>query len=58
VKLATLHHLIPRSRMRGAIPLIPNTPPSYGAQLKKKHRDNFTFHIVYKSGVIWFYLNY
>jgi hypothetical protein len=29
--------------MRGATPLLPNTPPWHGAQLKKKHRDNFTF---------------
>jgi hypothetical protein len=28
--------------MLGAIPLL-DTPPWYGAQLKRKHRDNFTF---------------
>jgi hypothetical protein len=30
-------HLVPRSRMRGAIPLLPNTPSWRGAQLKKAH---------------------
>jgi len=29
--------------MRGAIPPHPNTPSWRGTQLKKKHRDNFTF---------------
>jgi hypothetical protein len=41
-KLTTHLHLEPRSRIRGAVPLLPNTPPGRGAQLKK-HRDNFTF---------------
>jgi len=36
-------HLVPRLRMRGAIHPLPNTPSSSCAQLKKKHRDNFTF---------------
>jgi hypothetical protein len=38
-------HLVPRSRMRGAIPpLQPKTPSWPGIQLKKKrHGDNFTF---------------
>jgi hypothetical protein len=40
LKLTTHLHLVPRSRMRGAIPPLPNTPPWRGAQLK--HRD-FTF---------------
>jgi len=31
VKLATHLHLVPRSRMRGAIPLLPNTLPWRGA---------------------------
>jgi hypothetical protein len=35
-------HLVPRSRMRGAIPPLPNTPSWSDAQLKK-HMDNFTF---------------
>jgi len=39
--LLTTHlQLVPRSRMHGAIPPTPNTPPWCGAQLK--HRDNFT----------------
>jgi hypothetical protein len=29
--------------MGGAILPLPNTPSWLGAQLKKKHRDNFTF---------------
>jgi hypothetical protein len=29
--------------MHGAIPPLPNTPSWRGDQLKKKHRDNFTF---------------
>jgi hypothetical protein len=41
VKLTAHLHLVPRSRMRGAIPPLPNTPSWRGAQLK--HRDNFTF---------------
>jgi hypothetical protein len=34
-------HPVPRSRMRGPIPPLPNTPSWRGAQLKR--RDNFTF---------------
>jgi hypothetical protein len=41
VKLTTHLHLVPRSRMSGAVPAPPNTPPWRGAQLR--HRDNFTF---------------
>jgi hypothetical protein len=40
VKLTTHIHLVPTSRMRGFIPLLPNTPSSNGAQLK--HRIKFT----------------
>jgi hypothetical protein len=40
VKLTTHLHLEPRSRMRGAIPPLPNMPSWSGAQLK--HRGNFT----------------
>jgi hypothetical protein len=29
--------------MRGAVPLLPDSPSWLGAQLKEKHRDNFTF---------------
>jgi hypothetical protein len=36
MKLTTHLHLVPRSRMHGAIPPLPNTPPWHGAQLKKK----------------------
>jgi hypothetical protein len=35
-------HLVLRSRMRGAITHSPNTSSLRGAQLRKKHRDNFT----------------
>jgi hypothetical protein len=35
------YHLVPRSRMRGVIPPVPNTSSWRGAQLK--HRGNFTF---------------
>jgi hypothetical protein len=41
VKLTTHPHVVPRSRMRGAIPSPPNTPSWCGVQLK--HRDSFTF---------------
>jgi hypothetical protein len=41
LKLTTHLHLIPRSRMRGAILPLPNTPSWRGAHLN--HRDNFTF---------------
>jgi hypothetical protein len=34
VKLTTYLHLVTRSRMRGAISPLPNTPPRCGAQLK------------------------
>jgi hypothetical protein len=44
VKLTTYLHVVLRSRIRGAIPPLSNTPSWCGAQLKKKkHRDNFTF---------------
>jgi len=33
-------HLVPRSRMRGAIPPLPNTPSCHG---ELEQRDNFTF---------------
>jgi hypothetical protein len=36
-------HLVPRSRMCGAIPSLPNMPSWRGAQLK--HRDNLTFYL-------------
>jgi hypothetical protein len=29
--------------MSGVIPPLPNTPSWYGAQFKKRHRNNFTF---------------
>jgi hypothetical protein len=34
---------VSKSRRRGAIPPFPNAPSWRGAQLKIKHRDNFTF---------------
>jgi len=37
---------MPRSRMRWAIPPLPNTPSRYGARLK--HTDNFTFTFTFK----------
>jgi hypothetical protein len=43
VKLTTHFHLVPRLRMRGAIPLLPNMPSWRDAQLK--HRDIFTFYL-------------
>jgi hypothetical protein len=33
--------------MRGAILPLPNTPSWSGAQLKRKHNDNFTFTLSY-----------
>jgi hypothetical protein len=41
LKLATHLNLLPRSRMRGAMLPLPNTPSLHDCQLK--HRDNFTF---------------
>jgi hypothetical protein len=41
MKLTTHHHLVPRWRMRGGIPPLPNTPAWRGAQVK--HWDIFTF---------------
>jgi hypothetical protein len=38
-------HLVPRSRMRGGIPPLPNTPSRRGAQLK--HTGNFIFSLPY-----------
>jgi hypothetical protein len=41
--------------MHGAIAPLPNTPSWRGAQLRKKHRDNFTFTFIIfftKLGVI------
>jgi hypothetical protein len=46
----TTHHLVTRSRMRGAISPFPNTPSWRGAQLK--HRDKFTFYL-YTPLWIW-----
>jgi hypothetical protein len=39
VKLTTHFHLVPRSRMHGAIPTFPNMPSWCGGELK--HRENF-----------------
>jgi hypothetical protein len=36
MKLTTHLHLVPRSRVHGDIPPLPNTPSWYGAQLKKE----------------------
>jgi hypothetical protein len=38
-------HLVPRSRMHGAVPLLPNVLSWHGTKLRKKkmHRDYFTF---------------
>jgi hypothetical protein len=41
VKLTTPLHIVPRSRMRGAIYPLPNTSSWRGTQLRK-HRHNFT----------------
>jgi len=38
--VSTHFHLVQRSRIRGAIPPLPNTPSWHGAQLK--HKDIFT----------------
>jgi hypothetical protein len=46
--METTHlHIVPKSRMRGVIPPLPNTPSWHSDQLK--NRDNFTF-INKKSG--------
>jgi len=44
VKLTTHLHLVPRSRMRGAIRPLPQYALWRGAQLKNR-RDNFTFYL-------------
>jgi hypothetical protein len=41
VKLTANLYLVPRSRMRGDIASLPNTPTWHGAHLK--HKENFTF---------------
>jgi hypothetical protein len=46
MKLTTHLHLEPRSRMRGAITPLPNTPLWRGAQLKKAQRQLYLY---YKS---------
>jgi hypothetical protein len=43
-------HLVPRSRMCGAIPALPSTPSWRGAQLK--HRD-FTFYLYSRNTVLF-----
>jgi hypothetical protein len=39
--------------MRGAIPSLPNTSSWSGAQLQKKHRDNFTFIMCENRNTNW-----
>jgi hypothetical protein len=43
VKLTTHLHLVPKSRMRGAIPPLPQYAVMAWCSIKRKHRDNFTF---------------
>jgi hypothetical protein len=43
VPLITHLNLVPTSRIRGAIPPLPNTPSWRGVQLK--HREKFTFNL-------------
>jgi len=50
VKLTTYLLLVPRSRMRGAITPLPNTPSRHDAQLK--HRDNFSFKTLIQYGKV------
>jgi len=38
--------------MSGAIPPLSNTPSWRGAQLKKKHRDNFTLRFIQRGLII------
>jgi hypothetical protein len=40
-------HLVPRSRMRGAIPLLPQW--AFLAWCLVKHRDNFTFYWIIET---------
>jgi len=53
MKLTTHVHVVPSSRMCGAIPPFPNTLPRRGAQLKKKHRDYFTYTLSSEYGVLF-----
>jgi len=43
---------VPRSRIYGTIPPLPNMPSWRGARLK--HRDNFTVYHYYKNGTLDF----
>jgi hypothetical protein len=59
MKLTPHLHLVPRSRMHGAIPPLPNTPSWRGAQLK--HMDNFTIlcktrylYRIFKCITLWY----
>jgi hypothetical protein len=38
-------HVVPRSRMRGAIPPLPNTPSWRGAQLQRKAQGQLYFYL-------------
>jgi hypothetical protein len=44
VKLTTDLHLVPRSRIRGAIPPFLQYAFMAWCSVKRKHRDNFTFY--------------
>jgi hypothetical protein len=48
VKLTTHLHLVPRSRLRGAIPPLPQYV--FMAWCLVKHRDNFTFTFTFMDG--------
>jgi hypothetical protein len=56
LKLTTHLKLVPRSRMRGAIPSHPGTPSWRGAHWKKKYKDRFTLNFVFyenDTGMAW-----
>jgi hypothetical protein len=58
VKLTTHLHLVPRSQMSGAIPLLPQY--IFMAWCLVKHRENFTFifHLSWAQGKLYLYLSF
>jgi hypothetical protein len=53
MKLTTHLHLVPKSRMRGAILSFPQYAFMTWCSVKKKHRDNFTFAFTFKYKKFW-----
>jgi hypothetical protein len=58
VKLTIHLHLVPMSKMRGAIPPLPNTPSWRGAQLKKAQGQLYLFRILFPQYFLIFPILY